>query len=81
MATVYLRDVPDELYERLRSTARGERRSIGAATVEILQRELARSQQLSTSELLARARVVRERSRPTPGSPAIAEDVRSDRER
>lgn len=81
MATLYVRDVPDDLYERLRSAAESERRSIGAATVEILRRELAQEEQRSTSELLARARSLRVRSRPAEGSPTVVEDVRADRER
>jgi plasmid stability protein len=81
MATLYVRDVPEDLYERLRSVAESDRRSIGAATVDILRRELAQESQRSTRELLARARAVRGRSRPAKGSPTVAEDIRADRER
>jgi plasmid stability protein len=81
MATLYVRDVPDDLYERLRSTAESERRSIGATTVEILRRELPQPSELSTSELLSRARAVRDRSRPVADSATVAQDIRADRER
>jgi plasmid stability protein len=81
MATLYVRDVPDDLYERLRSTAESERRSIGATTVEILRRELSQQSELSTSELLSRARAVRDRSRPVADSATVAEDIREDRGR
>jgi plasmid stability protein len=81
MATLYIRDVPDDLYQRPRSTAERDRRSVGSATIEIPQRELAQEKQRSTSELLARARAVRGRSRPAKGSPTVVEDVRADRER
>jgi plasmid stability protein len=41
MATLHVRNVPDELYERLRLTAERNGRSIGAETIVILQTMLA----------------------------------------
>jgi plasmid stability protein len=36
MATLYVRDVPERLYKRLRSRARGNGRSLNAEVLEIL---------------------------------------------
>src|SRR3954452_14836474 len=41
MATLPLRNVPDELYERLRAQADAEGRSIGAEAVQLLDQQLA----------------------------------------
>jgi ATP-dependent Clp protease ATP-binding subunit ClpA len=40
MATLHVRNVPDELYERLRAHAEAEGRSIGAETVQLLDQQL-----------------------------------------
>jgi antitoxin FitA-like protein/ClpA/ClpB-like protein len=40
MATLHVRNVPDELYERLRVQAESEGRSIGAETVQLLDQQL-----------------------------------------
>ena len=81
MATLYVRDVPEDLYTQLRLTAQASNRSIGAATIEILRRELADRDELDISDLLGRARRVRSRSRPASDSPTVADDIRQDRER
>src|SRR4051812_9825924 len=41
MATLHVRNVPDELYERLRAQADAEGRSIGAEAVQLLDQQLA----------------------------------------
>jgi hypothetical protein len=41
MATLHVRNVPDELYGRLRAHAEAEGRSIGAETVQLLDQQLA----------------------------------------
>jgi plasmid stability protein len=81
MATLYVRDMPDDLYERLREQARASRRSIGAAAIDILQRDLGAREALPVDDLLVRARALRKRSRPAPGAPTVAEEIRADRER
>ncbi len=40
MATLHVRNVPDELYERLRASAGAEGRSIGAEAIALLRRAL-----------------------------------------
>jgi plasmid stability protein len=81
MATLYVRDVPDDLYERLRSTAASAQRSIGATTVEILRRELSQPEALATAELLARAHTVRGRTGRARDAATVVDDIREDRGR
>ena len=82
MATLYVRDVPDDLYERLREEAQRSRRSIGATAIDLLRAELPerRGRGLTISEWLERARELRERSAPYDG-PSVVEDIRADRDR
>jgi antitoxin FitA len=80
MATLYVRDVPDDLYARLREEARGSRRSIGAAAIEILQSELRERRELTVDELLKRARKLRARA-VRPATMSVADEIRADRER
>ena len=80
MATLYVRDMPDDLYARLRAEARGSRRSIGAAAIEILQSELRERGELTVGELLKRARKVRARA-VRPSAVSVADEIRADRER
>jgi plasmid stability protein len=81
MATLYVRDVPEDLYAVLRVKANLSERSISATAIEILRRELAQGDELAVPELRARAATVRARSRRARGSPTVVDDVRSDRER
>jgi antitoxin FitA len=80
MATLYVRDMPDDLYARLRDEARNSRRSIGAAAIEILQSELRGRSELTVGELLERARKVRARAL-RPATVSVADEIRVDRER
>lgn len=80
MATLYVRDMPDDLYARLRDEARGSRRSIGAAAIEILQSELRERGELTIGDLLKRARKVRARA-VRAATASVADEIRADRER
>ncbi len=40
MATLYVENIPDELYESLRERARSHRRSISAETISLLEQAL-----------------------------------------
>jgi plasmid stability protein len=80
VATLYVRDMPDDLYARLRDEARGSRRSIGAAAIEILQSELREHGELTVGELLERARKVRARAGRS-ATVSVADEIRADRER
>lgn len=61
MANLTVRDLPDELYERLRQQAKAHRRSITAETTVILERALG-GRALREDELLRRAKALRERT-------------------
>jgi plasmid stability protein len=80
VATLFVRDMPDDLYARLRDEARGSRRSIGAAAIEIIQSELRERRELTVGELLDRARSVRARA-VRPAAVPVADEIRADRER
>lgn len=49
MATLHVRNVPDELYEELRAAAEADRRSIGAETISLLRGALTERAALFTS--------------------------------
>jgi antitoxin FitA len=61
MATLTIKNLPDELYERLKRSARSNRRSIAAEAETILDRALAEPPR-SEEELLDYLRVLRESS-------------------
>jgi plasmid stability protein len=79
--TLYVRDVPSELYERLRREAASARRSLSAETIELLRRSLSPGAGVSLGQLLEGAdRIRAEHSLPA-GSPTAAELIREDRDR
>jgi plasmid stability protein len=62
MATLTLKNVPAELYERLKERSRAHRRSINSEAIWCLEREL-ENERVDPDSLLARAREVRDRVR------------------
>ncbi len=62
MATLYVENVPDDLYEALRARAKDHRKSISAEVLELLAenvptaRELARRKELSNRALKLRSK-------------------------
>ena len=81
MATLHVRNVPDDLYESLRRRAREEGRSINAEAIELLRPALVERDRLSIAELLARAEQLRATQTPDPDAPTAVEMIREDRER
>jgi plasmid stability protein len=82
MATLYVRNVPDDLYEQLRKDATASRRSLGAEAVERLRLALAPGlPPVPLDEFLKRANRIREEHPPRAGSPSAAELIREDRDR
>lgn len=82
MATLYVRDMPDDLYARLREEARGSRRSIGATAIEVLESGLhAAERPLPVGELLRRARATRKRAGAAAKTSSVVDDIRADRDR
>ena len=83
MATLYVENVPDEIYKALRKRARAKRKSIAAEVIDLLE------QNIPTEAELKRRReafegLARLRARPplTPGPfPSAEEMIREDRER
>ena len=71
MATLTLKNIPDELYEQLRKSATEARRSLNSEILYRLETSL-RSRRLDPEELLARARAVRQ----DVGRPVTEEDLR-----
>jgi plasmid stability protein len=81
MPTLYVRDVPSELYERLRREAASARRSLSAETIELLRRSLSRGSGISLEQLLQNADRIRGEHALPAGSPTAAELIREDRDR
>jgi plasmid stability protein len=77
MATLYVRDVPDELYERLRKQADARDSSISSEALRLLTRAL-RSDRVAIRTFLdeVEARPLRV----APGAPSPAELIREDRD-
>jgi plasmid stability protein len=74
--TLYLRDVPESLYARLRGRARRNRRSMNAEAIAILQEALGRDR--AESDLMARLRSL-QYTRPE-GAPTAEELIRQGRD-
>jgi plasmid stability protein len=75
---LHVRNVPDELYEALRTQARREHRSVNAEAITILQRALAG--QPSTQDLLGEVARLRERLRWPEDAPTPEELIRRNRD-
>jgi antitoxin FitA len=76
MATLHVRNVPDELYEALRARAEREGRSINAETIAVL-REVLRP---SAEDLLEEIRSLRARTTLPTGAFAPERIIREDRD-
>jgi plasmid stability protein len=81
MPTLYVRDVPSELYERLRHEAASARRSLSAETIELLRRGLSPRPGVSLEQLLQGADRIRAEHTLPAGAPTAAELIREDRDR
>ena len=83
MATLYVENVSDELYEALRAQAKSHRRSIAAEILALLQANVPTKKQLKArSDLLQRILRMREEAPRTAGPfPSAEEMIREDRER
>jgi antitoxin FitA len=62
MVTITIKNIPDELYVRLKAHAKANRRSINSEIILCIERAV-RSQQLDVDEMLASARILREKTR------------------
>ena len=83
MATLYVENVPDELYKALRQKARQNRKSIAAEVLTLLQENIVTAAELeSRQQFLRRAQRLRSRLLRSSGPfPSTQEMQREDRER
>ena len=83
MPTLYVENVPAELYDALRQRARGHRKSIAAEVISLLEESVPTAAELvRRRELLAVAGKTRARRSPRPGPfPSAEEMLREDRGR
>jgi plasmid stability protein len=83
MATLYVENIPDDLYEALRGRARARRRSIAAEVLALLEENVPTAQELKARQDLLR-KLVRMRAKRTNfgrAFPSTEEMLREDRER
>ncbi len=83
MATLYVENVPDEIYKALRKRAQANRKSIAAEVISLLEQHIPTEEELKRRrkafEGLARLRAMQPLS---PGPfPSAEEMIREDRER
>ena len=83
MATLYVENVPDELYETLREQARARRRSIAQETIALLEQHVPTAKELAgRRKFLQKALRASTRKPLTPGPfPSTEEMLREDRAR
>jgi plasmid stability protein len=83
MATLYVQNVPDELYEALRKRARKKRKSIAAEVLELLEQNVPTERDLKARQEAFR-RLEKLASQPSPSSgpfPSSEDMLREDRSR
>jgi len=83
MPTLYVENVPEELYEALRARARTSRKSISAEVIELLRANVPTAAELAQrKQLLKLATKIGSRQPPAPGPfPSAEEMQREDRRR
>jgi plasmid stability protein len=83
MPTLYVENVPEELYEALRARARASRKSIAAEVIDLLQQNVPTAAELARrKQLLKLATKISGLQPESPGpSPSAEEMLREDRGR
>ena len=83
MATLYVENVPDELYEALRSRAKQNRKSIAGEVISLLEMNIPTPSTLEKRrEFFKYVKRLQRRKPPSPGPfPSAEEMIREDRER
>ena len=61
MPTITVKNIPDELYARLKTASQASRRSLNSEIIVLLERAV-RSRKLDPEAVLARARLLRQRT-------------------
>lgn len=67
MASITIRDIPDELFEQLREIAKEDRRSLNAEVIEVIENAV-QQRALKTQRLRALAEIARIRTSQPPSS-------------
>jgi plasmid stability protein len=82
MATLYVENVPDELYRALRERARQQRKSIAAEVITLLEEHVPTASELKKRHKFVQAlEVLQAAASPRPGPfPSTEEMLREDRE-
>ena len=78
MAILHVRNVPDDLYERLKKRAAAERRSVSAEVISMLERQLPAKRPLA--EVLAEIDRINQLYPLPPNMPDVTELLREDHE-
>ena len=83
MATLYVENVPDDVYKALRKRAKANQKSIAAEVIELLKRNVPTEEELKRRrEFYDRLSELRAAAPLTPGPfPSAEEMIREDRER
>src|ERR1700677_4773349 len=82
MPTLYVENVPEDLYEALRVRARAQRKSISAEVLSLLSDNVATPKEIKRRlALVERARVLRSRGSVVKGALSAEEMLREDRNR
>ena len=83
MATLYVENIPDDLYEALRSRAKARRRSIAAEVLALLEENVPTARELRSRHEWVRklARLRKQHARSARAFPSAEEMIREDRER
>ena len=83
MPTLYVENVPDDLYEALRERARQRRTSIAAEVLGLLEDNVPTAKELARrKQFMARVARIAARKPPSPGPhPSSEEMLREDRDR
>ena len=82
MATLHVKDVPSDLFERLQAAAGRARRSLRDEAIAVLERGLPKEEtRVSFEEFISRADSIRADHRLTEGAPTAAELIREGRDR
>ena len=81
MATLYVENVPEDLYKALRGRARSRRRSIAAEVLALLEDNVPTEKELKARQDLVRKIIRMRTKRPRRSFPSAEEMLREDRER
>ncbi len=83
MATLYVENIPDDLYEALRSQAKARRRSIAAEVLALLEENVPTAREMKSRHEWVRklARLRKQQAASGRAFPSTEEMIREDRQR